>query len=79
MLQALSPQKSLAVAACLQLNLVPDSIEKTTSISPRQIRRIKRNIAIYGSIRKPKVVKQGRRSKITDEMAKVQAFMILWR
>jgi hypothetical protein len=77
--QALSPQKSLAVAACLQLNLDPEAIENTTSVSQRQIRRIKRNIAVYGSIRKPKVVKQGRRSKITDEMAEVRAFMILWR
>ena len=71
---AVSPEKCLAVAASLQLNLVPDSIEETTSVSKRSIRRIKRNITVYGSIRKPKVVKQGRRSKITDEMTEVQAF-----
>jgi len=55
--KALSPQKSLAVAAALQLNLEPKAIQNTTSVSLRQIRRIKRNIAVYGSIRKPKVVK----------------------
>ena len=78
--QALSPQKSLAVAAGLQLNLAPDSIEVTTSVSKRQIRWIKRNISVYGSIRKPKVVKQGRKSKITDEMAEVGALsMYEWR
>ena len=77
--QALSPPKSFAIVTYLQLNLDPEVIQNTTSISQRQIRRIKCNIAVYGSIRKPKVVKQGRRSKITDEMAEVRAFMILWR
>ena len=72
--QALPPQKSLAVAASLQLNLTCDSIEETTSVSKRSIRRIKRNITIYGSIQKPKVMKQGRRSRITDEMTEVRAF-----
>jgi len=73
--QALSPEKSLVVAAGLQLNLAPDSIEETTSVSKRQIRRIKRNISVYGSIQKPKVVKQGWKSKITDGMAEVGALI----
>jgi hypothetical protein len=72
--QALPPEKSLAVAAGLQLDLAHASIHEATSVSERQIRRIKRNISVYGSIRKPKVVKQGRRSKITDEMAEVRSF-----
>ena len=73
--QALSPEKSLVVAAGLQLNLAPDSIEETTSVSKRQIRRIKHNISVYGSIQKPKVVKQGWKSKITDGMAEVGALI----
>jgi len=76
---ALSPRKSLAVAACLQLNLDPEAIENTTSVSRRQIRPIKRNIAVYGSIRKLKVVKQGRPYKVTDEMAEVHPLLIVWR
>ena len=75
----LSPRKSQAVAACLQLNLEPEAIQNTTSVSQRQIRRIKRNIAVYGSIRKPKVVKQGPPYKVTDEMAEVHPLLILWR
>jgi hypothetical protein len=72
--QTLPPEKSLAVAAGLQLDLPHASIHNATSVSERQIRRIKCNISRYGSLRKPKVVKQGRRSKITDEMVEVQAF-----
>jgi hypothetical protein len=69
--QALSLEKNLAVAAGLELNLAPDALQKATAVSKRQIRRIKLNLAKYQTIRKPKVVQQGRKSKITDEMAEV--------
>jgi hypothetical protein len=71
--QALSLEKNLAVAAGLELDLGPDAIQKATAVSKRQIRRIKLNIAKYHTIRKPKIVHQGRKSKITDEMAEVRS------
>jgi hypothetical protein len=70
---ALSQQTNLAVAAGLELDLKPDAIKKATAVSKRQIRRIKLNIVTYHAIRKPKVVHQGRKSKVTDEMTEVRS------
>jgi hypothetical protein len=74
--RALSLEKNLAVVAGLELNLAPDAIQKTTAVSKCQIRRIKLNMAKYQTIRQPKVVQQGRKSKITDEMAQVRSSSI---
>ena len=43
------------------------------SISLPQVQRIKHNLVVHGSIRKPKVIQQGRKSKITPEMEEVRA------
>jgi hypothetical protein len=69
--RALSLEKNLAVIAGLELNLAPDTIQKTTAISKRQIRRIKLNMAKYQTIRQPKIVQQDQKSKITNEIAQV--------
>jgi hypothetical protein len=69
--QALSLEKGLAVAGSLQLDLPHETIVKQTNVSLRQVQRIKHNLVIHGSIRKPKVVQQGRKSKITPEMEEV--------
>ncbi len=70
--QALSNSKALAVAAGLQLDLPHESIVNQTHVSLRQVQRIKHNIIVHGSVRKPKVVLQGRKPKITPEMEEVR-------
>ena len=69
--QALPCEKVLAVAASLQLDLPHETIVKQTKVSLRQVERIKHNLVLYGSFKKPKVVQQGRKSKITREMEEV--------
>ena len=69
--QALSLDKALAVAGSVQLDLPHETIIKQTNVSLRQVQRIKHNLVIHGSIHKPKVIQQGRKSKITPEMEEV--------
>ena len=71
--QALLPTRALAVAASLLLELSQDTIVHRTGMSLRQVQRIKHNLVVHGSVHKPKVVQQGRKSKITSEMDKVNA------
>jgi len=71
--QALLPSRALAVAASLQLELSQDTIVHRTGVSLRQVQRIKHNLIVHSSVRKPKVVQQGRKSKITPEMEEVNA------
>jgi hypothetical protein len=71
--QALLPARALAVAAGLQLELSQDTIVHQTRVSLRQVQRIKHNLVVHGSVQKPKVVQQGRKSKITPEMETVKA------
>ena len=71
--QALLPARALAVAASLQLELSQDTIVHCTGVSLRQVQRIKHNLVVQSSVRKPKVVQQGRKSKITPEMEEVNA------
>ena len=77
--QALLPARALAVAASLQLELPQDTIVERTRVSLRQVQRIKHNLVIHGAIRKPKVVQQGRKSKITPDMEEVKTLLYsLW-
>ena len=78
--QALSRDKALAVAASLQLELPHETIVKQTKVSLRQVQRIKYNLIVHDCIHKPKVVQQGRKSKITHEMEEVRAplYSIWW-
>jgi len=71
--QALLPARALAVAASLQLELSQDTIVHRMGVSLRQMQRIKHNLIVHGSVRKLKVVQQGRKSKITPEMEEVNA------
>jgi hypothetical protein len=71
--QALSRDKALAVSASLQLELPHETIVRQTHVSLRQVERIKHNLIIHGCIRKPKIVQQGWKSKITPEMEEVRA------
>ena len=73
--QALLPARALAVAASLQLELPQDTIVERTRVSLRQVQRIKHNLVIHGSIRKPKDVQQGRKSKITPDMEEVKTLL----
>ena len=71
MLQALSLNKALTKAGSLQLDLPHEMIVKQTNVSLRQVQRIKYNLIIHGSIHKPKVIQQGRKSKTMPEMEEV--------
>ena len=71
--QALLPARALAVAASLQLELSQDTIVHRMGVSLRQVQRIKHNLVFHGSLKKPKIVQQGRKSKITREMEEVRA------
>ena len=62
--QALLPSRALAVAASLQLELSQDTIVHRTGVSLRQVQRIKHNLVVHSSVRKPKVVQQGRSLKL---------------
>jgi len=73
MLQALLPARVLAVATSLQLELSQDTIVHCIGMSLRQVQRIKYNLIIHSSVRKPKVVQQGQKSKIMPEMKEVNA------
>ena len=71
--QALPHEKALSVAASLWLDLPHETIVKQAKVSLRQVQRIKHNLIFHGSLKKPKVVQQGRKSKITREMEEVRA------
>ena len=68
---ALPREKALAVKAKLLLNIPHESIAESLKISTRQVRRIKSNIVEHGAVCRPKVVAQGRKSKMTPEMMEV--------
>src|SRR5204863_4342262 len=53
-----------AVAASLQLELSQDTIVHRMGVSLRQVQRIKHNLVVHSSVRKPKVVQQGRSLKL---------------
>ena len=71
--QALPHEKALAVAESLRLDLPHETIVKQTKVSLRRVQRIKHNLVFHGSFKKPKVVQQGRKSKIMREMEEVRA------
>ena len=55
----------------LELTLPHKEIAKAVNVTTRQIRRIKFNLLNFGTTCRPKVVHQGRPSKITPEMERV--------
>ena len=75
--QALSREKVLAVAVSLQLDLPQGVIATREKVSERQVRRIKHNLVVYGSTRKPKAKRQGRLPKIAPEMEEVRTYLII--
>ena len=71
----LSQNKSQLVKTLLAADLPHDVIATTAKCSERQVRRISYNLEHFGSVKRPKVVKQGRPSNLTDEM---QAVLSYW-
>src|SRR5271154_1437141 len=63
----LSQNKSQLVKTLLAADLPHDVIATTAKCSERQVRRISYNLEHFGSVKRPKVVKQGRPSNLTDE------------
>ena len=63
--------KRLLVKTKIHLSQTPKQIEKDTLVSRRCIQRFRKNLRIYGTVRPPKVVPQGRPRIITPEMQEV--------
>ena len=73
---ALSQNKSQLIKTLLDLDLPHDVIAERAKCSQRSIRRISYNLAHFGSVKRLKVVKQGRPSPLTDEMVEVLCYWL---
>ena len=66
--RALSQNKAHLIKTLLELDQPHDVIATTAKCGVRSVRRIAYNLEHFGSVKRPKVVKQGRPSNMTDEM-----------
>ena len=71
----MSPNKSSAVKAMLALSMDHDVIATKAKCSTKTVRRIKANLASFGTVRRPQVVKRGCPSNLTPEMEMVTAYV----
>ena len=71
----LSPNKSSAVKAMLALSMNYDVIATKAKCSTRAVRRIEANLASFGTMRRPQVVKQGRPSNLTPKIEIVLTYI----
>jgi len=71
----LSPNKSSAVKAMLALSMAYEVIATTAKCSTRTVRRIEANLASFGTVQRPGVVKRGRPSTLTPEMQMVLVYV----
>ena len=67
----LSPNKSRAVKAMLALSMDIDIIATKTKCSTCTVRRIRSNLASFGTVQHLATVKRGRPSNLTPEMQQV--------
>ena len=69
---SLTPRQEETIKSMLVLALPHSKIASVANCTTRQIRRIKANLLKHGSVRAPKVVRQGHKCKMTKEMEEVR-------
>jgi transposase len=65
------------VLGLLSLDIQQNEVAGRTGVSERQVQRIKHNVVHYGSTTRPKLERQGRPSKITEEIEDVQSITMI--
>ena len=65
---SLTPRQEETIKGLLVLALPHSKIASAANCTTCQIRRIKANLLKHGSVHAPKVVRQGHKCKITEEM-----------
>jgi hypothetical protein len=71
---ALSRDKTHLIKMLLELDQPHDVIATSAKCGVRSVDRIAYNLEHYSSVKRPKVVKQGRPSNLTDEMEEVCSY-----
>ena len=73
--RALSPNKSRSVKTMLALSMDVDVIASKAKCSTRSVRRIRNNLASFGTVQHQTVVKRGRPFTLTPEMQQVSLYV----
>ena len=71
MVRAIPQYKRDRIKVQLELNQVPKDIAVASKVGTRTVQHYKKNLSVYGTLRPPKLVHQGRPSVITPEMEDV--------